>query len=116
MKQLQAVDEVKRQIVLSKGNINLTSMSVRMNYSEKYLARIFRQAEGCSMKSYAMNVRIEEAMKLLQSGREDQIYEKLGYFDQSHFDRDFRRQTNMTPGQYKKLYGLQGRNFQKEED
>ena len=101
MKQLAAVDEVKRQIGLASGNINLADMALAMNYSEKYLARIFRQAENCSMKTYAMTIRMQTAMQLMCSGKQEQIYEDLGYYDQSHFDRDFRKYTGMTPRQYR---------------
>ena len=101
MKQLAAVDEVKRQIGRANGNINLADMALTMNYSEKYLARIFRQAEHCSMKTYAMTIRMQTAIQLMSSGHQDQIYEDLGYYDQSHFDRDFRKYTGMTPRQYR---------------
>jgi transcriptional regulator GlxA family with amidase domain len=54
---------------------------------------------------YSLRLRVERAKEmLLQSDRRmSEIAVTLGFFDQSHFSRTFRRITGVSPGEYVRM-------------
>ena len=54
------------------------------------------------MKKYATIIQMQTAIKYIQEGYMDDIYEKLGYYDQSYFIKKFKKYTSMTPREYYK--------------
>jgi transcriptional regulator GlxA family with amidase domain len=70
--------------------------------SRFHMVRLFRVATGCSPMEYHMRQRVERSKQLLM--RNDvpmcEIAATLGFCDQSHFTRTFRRVAGMSPGQY----------------
>ena len=70
--------------------------SVQRNPS--YLTQRFRQETGMSVTQYIQQQKIEEAKRLLQTPGSGSIWLQLGYCDQSHFDRAFKKAVGMTPG------------------
>ena len=89
----------KEIIDKNKGNIMMKDLADNMGYSLKYLDRCFHNVFGNSMKSYAVSVRMEHAIKLLYLGATDRIYEELGFYDQAYFIRQCKKSTGMTPSQ-----------------
>lgn len=70
--------------------------------SRYQLIRGFRAATGMTPHSYQLNVRINQARRWLQSGHEiTDIAYRLGFADQSHFQRVFKAYTGVTPGCYR---------------
>jgi AraC-like DNA-binding protein len=68
--------------------------------SERHFERRFSQTVGVSPRSYIRVRRFNEAIRLIKTG----LYEKLtdiaqalGYYDQSHFIRDIKTFSGMTP-------------------
>lgn len=67
--------------------------------SERQLERRFLQRVGSPPKRYASLRRFERAAALVGSGAPlGRIALEAGYYDQSHFVREFRRFSGMTPG------------------
>lgn len=69
------------------------------------LQRLFREYVGVGPKWIINRYRLHEAIAQLQEGRAVSWAElalELGYFDQAHFIRDFRRLVGCTPGVYAK--------------
>lgn len=68
-----------------------------------YLARAFRKRYGCLPAEYVRRLRVEAASEALaRSGRPlAQVALEAGFTDQSHFSRQFRRLTGMSPGRYR---------------
>lgn len=70
--------------------------------SRSHFARLFRVSMGDSPMGYLLRLRVERAKALL--ARNDQticaIALALGFFDQSHFSRTFRRMTGQSPSQF----------------
>ena len=73
---------------------------------ERTLKRRFKSATGTTLIEYTQNLRIEEAKRLLEAGDMpvDDISIEAGYEDASFFRRLFKRQTGLTPSQYRRLF------------
>ncbi|EPB4205857.1 AraC family transcriptional regulator [Yersinia enterocolitica] len=70
--------------------------------SRYQLIRAFRAATGMTPHAYQLNVRINQARRWLQSGHAiTEIAYRLGFADQSHFQRVFKDYTGVTPGCYR---------------
>lgn len=67
--------------------------------SLKQYARIFREQVGMNPKEYARVVRFQKALWMLQRGARNfaGISAECGYADQSHFIRDFKAMSGLTP-------------------
>jgi AraC-like DNA-binding protein len=69
----------------------------------KRLIGLFRAEVGLSPKEYARVRRLQAALRHLRTGAGGaEIAAGIGYFDQSHFVREFRSFTGMTPTQYRR--------------
>ena len=71
------------------------------------LAEAFRRYQGRSVRAVVQELRLAEARRrLLETGESiAQIAHGLGYFDQSHFGRQFRRRFRISPAEYRKTGG-----------
>ncbi|WNO09172.1 AraC family transcriptional regulator [Teredinibacter sp. KSP-S5-2] len=70
--------------------------------SQRSLERRFKSSLGMSIKEYLDIQRFNTALKTIRQKPEDlsQVALSAGYYDQSHFSRQFKRVMNITPGQY----------------
>jgi len=70
--------------------------------SRFHFARMFRVSIGHSPMEFLVKLRIDAARALLQSGKQRiaDIAATLGFCDQSHFTRTFRRATGVAPREY----------------
>jgi AraC family transcriptional regulator len=68
-----------------------------------YLARIFRQHFHCSVGEYVRRLRIEHACQQMMKTEASlvEIAHAVGFYDQSHFTRTFKRITGMTPAEFR---------------
>ena len=72
----------------------------------RHLMRVFRRFVGCSIGEYLRRHRIRHAQGLLQTPMSlASVAAEVGFFDQSHFAKAFKRITGMTPGEYRRLTG-----------
>ncbi|MCL2378759.1 MAG: helix-turn-helix transcriptional regulator [Defluviitaleaceae bacterium] len=90
-------------IVQSGGNAIIKDLSSSIHYSERQLARIFKQHVGISAKSYARLIRINHAFRLLRKPRNSLTYvsDTTGFHDLSHFIRDFKLVCGVWPQEYR---------------
>lgn len=81
--------------------LSLELMSERAGYSTSHLVRSFRRYFGLTPHAYQLNRRIQFGRKALQQGATiaDVAY-KVGFADQPHFQRAFKKRVAATPGQY----------------
>lgn len=82
----------------------------RTNYSYSTLERHFKRDTGLTPKKFQTLHRFRQAVnELYTTGNTDWLHyvEKYGYFDQSHFIKEVKRYSNLTPGQILKRPGLQ---------
>lgn len=81
-------------------------LTARFGLSERALQRLMRQWVGLSPKSLLVRYRLHEAVHHLTEGEDVDLVSlayALGYADQSHFTRDFRRIVGHTPGEYRRM-------------
>jgi len=68
-----------------------------------HFSRSFKQAVGVGTQRYVMQRRLERAKALMRRTNQPLalIAQEAGFSDQSHLTSIFRRETGMTPGQYR---------------
>lgn len=73
--------------------------------SKAAFGRVFKQALGMTLGTYVNQVRMTEALRLLEETRDPiaEIALRIGFCDQSHFDRRFRQSFGRTPSQHRGL-------------
>lgn len=83
-------------------NLTLTELADVAHLSQHYFARLFRQSTGVTPHQYLIRCRVERAQALLRQGRLaiDDIAQEVGFADQSHLTRHFRRLVGVTPARY----------------
>jgi AraC-like DNA-binding protein len=84
-------------------SIRMAEVRQLAGLSTKRLVGLFRTEVGLSPKEYARVRRLQAALRQLSAGAAGgaHIAADIGYFDQSHFVREFRSFTGMTPTQYR---------------
>ncbi len=98
---LLARDVVLR--VRSDGELkSVAAVAGAAGMSERGLQRLFRDYVGVSPKWVVRRFRLQEAAERLSTGDETvaAVAARLGYFDQAHFVRDFKRVVGRTPIDY----------------
>ena len=75
--------------------------------SPKYFGQLFKEQTGMAVREYLTEVRIRNARHLLShtDNTLEQIAADTGFQDKFYFTKVFKRQTGITPGKYRKLYG-----------
>jgi AraC family transcriptional regulator len=69
-----------------------------------HLARLFRRRYGCSLSRFVRRERIADALSRLRRGGESlaEIALSHGFSDQSHFTREFGRETGLAPRTFRR--------------
>jgi len=94
--------QAMKHIRASGGTMGCRRLSGEVFLSERELGRIFGQQLGVGVKTFSRIVRINRAVKLLQrsGGTMASVAAGAGFFDQSHFIRDFHSLCGTTPKAY----------------
>jgi AraC family transcriptional regulator len=85
--------------------IKLRELAALAGISARHFERAFRQSTGSSPHVYVMNRRLHMARDLLINEPElaiEQIALRLGFSSSSHFSSAFRRQSGLTPTDFRK--------------
>jgi AraC-like DNA-binding protein len=99
------VDEAINIINKKAGAILIKELTNTLLISDRHLNRLFHQCVGISPKTLC---RITRLQKVIKTCRDDRQIDFLmaaydnGYFDQSHFIKDFKELCGCTPGKYNK--------------
>ncbi|NRF91049.1 response regulator [Paenibacillus frigoriresistens] len=82
--------------------ISLTGVSAWVGVSESHLSKQFAKETGENFIAYVTHVRIQKAIHLMWGGMKlFEIAEKVGYPNQGHFSRMFKKVAGRTPQQYR---------------
>lgn len=90
------------------SDLSLQEVAGRFFVSREYVSRKFKQEHGINFSDYVANVRIEKAKLLLQNPhlKLSQIAEMVGIHDVKYFSKVFKKQTGLTPNDYRKQAAL----------
>ena len=97
------VREVCEEIYRTGGMTSVTALSETFGRSRQYLNRVFRQEVMYSLKKFIITVRIMDLVKYRIKNPEISMTElcyRYDYFDQPHFNRDFKRICGVTPTEF----------------
>ncbi len=78
-----------------------------MDISEPHLQKLFKDAVGMPPIKFIQHLRFEKAKELLKDRgflRIQEICNKVGINDPSHFTRNFKKKYGKTPSQYRQDY------------
>jgi AraC-like DNA-binding protein len=96
-----------KKMMLSNGTIKIKELAQNLHISLDAFEKRFRRITGTSPKQFSSIIK----MKSIISAQKDQSLTAMaydyGYFDQSHFIKDFKSFTGRTPLQYFKTAALQ---------
>lgn len=90
------------------SNISLDDICHSIYITPCHFIRIFKEKTGLTPHAYLLNVRIENAKKMLEK-RECNVTEAAylcGFSTLSHFSAVFKRQVGIAPLEYKKIYSV----------
>ncbi|KVC31768.1 AraC family transcriptional regulator [Burkholderia pseudomultivorans] len=86
------------------GNIGLDELAAQTGIDRFRLTRLFQRAFGTSPHAYLVHLRLRAARRLLAAGRTPaQAAADVGFADQSHLGRWFRRAYRITPAAYRRI-------------
>jgi two-component system response regulator YesN len=73
--------------------------------SKEYLSKVFKATVGMGFQEYLTSLRMERAKELILSYKVPlkDIGELVGYLDQAHFYKTFKRFYGKTPGEIRSL-------------
>lgn len=88
------------------SKLTVQELSDQVYITPQYLSRLFKRFLGCSAYEYLTNYRISKAKELLQAKQRMEIHriaEQVGFEEPSHFIAMFKKQTGVTPYQFRKI-------------
>jgi AraC-like DNA-binding protein len=91
-----------QRLLRTDGAVPVASLAEEVGWSRRHLAARFREHVGLPPKALARILRFERAAERLRRGS-DLAGAALdsGYYDQAHFNRDFKAFAGVTPTQYR---------------
>ncbi|GLQ44975.1 AraC family transcriptional regulator [Dyella lipolytica] len=95
-------------IAADRSLTSVEQLAVQSGLTKRSLQRLFNHYVGISPKWVINRYRLHEAIAQLQAGAPivwTELALQLGYFDQAHFIRDFRRLVGRSPAEYARNEG-----------
>jgi AraC-like DNA-binding protein len=95
---------LRKEIMQSGGNIKLNDLSEKTGYSLRYLNQVISEEFGMPPKELIRIIRFQKAIDgMTQNINTSDLTTtglEAGYYDQSHFIKDFKEFTEFTPRKY----------------
>jgi len=87
--------------------VRIDGVRRQTGYGERRFTSLFADATGLTPKAFQRVQRLRHVLRRLSDQRRDlaDIAQRAGYFDQPHFNHDFRDLTGTTPAEYRPLPG-----------
>ncbi|QHT63047.1 helix-turn-helix transcriptional regulator [Paenibacillus lycopersici] len=85
------------------GDLSLPRLADVVYLNPVYLSRLYKQKTGIGLSDYIVNAKIAKAKELLAEAKwkVHEIAAKVGYDSTPSFTRFFKRQTNLSPQEYR---------------
>lgn len=107
LNKLEVLDRIVKSsieiLVSQAGQVKVEEMAEKLNINRRKLERKFNTNVGLSPKQLSKIIRLQTALKQLNQNTELSLTElayQSGYFDQSHFIKDFKAFTGISPKQF----------------
>lgn len=85
------------------AQLSLADLAAMAGLGRYALIRAFRRATGLTPHAWLLNARVNRARQLLRHGGDlAEVAYRLGFADQSHFQRVFKTHAGTTPGVYRR--------------
>ena len=97
------ISEVRERVLdATADSVGLGRLANDFGVHPVYLARVFRKHYGSSIGAVRRRARVERAVTRMTRGarRLSDLALELGYSDQSHFTREFKKLTGWSPGRF----------------
>lgn len=92
------IDERKRNlfqlIAASNGEIPIKELSEKVFWSQRQINRYFNQQFGLSLKAYCKILRFQASLPYIKEGK---LYPQLNFTDQSHFIKEIKQLSGVSP-------------------
>lgn len=85
------------------GDLSLTRIGEVVGYNPYYLTRLYKRITNESLTDFITNARLARAQKLLSQGQMivQDISKAIGFMTEQSFYRFFKKETNLTPQEYR---------------
>jgi AraC family transcriptional regulator len=85
-------------------DLNLARLAAQVRLSKFHFHRLFKSGVGVSPARYHINLRMDAARRLLRETKKSviEVAIEVGYTNPSHFAQLFRRETGLTPTDYRR--------------
>jgi transcriptional regulator GlxA family with amidase domain len=92
-------------------SFTVDGISAKVNVARRSFERRFKKCTGNSVVEYIQRVKVEFTKKQLESGNKtiNEIIYEVGYNDINAFRRVFKKHTNVSPADYRKIYSISAR-------
>jgi AraC-like DNA-binding protein len=103
------IDERKRTlfefIFATNGEISVKELSEKLFWNERQINQYFNQQFGVSLKAYCNILRFQASLSHIKEGK---LFPQLDYYDQSHFIKEIKKFSGVSP---KELFKNQNDRF-----
>ena len=88
------------------ADLSLKTIAAQLNVNPSYLSNLFHKECGCTLTEFVNRQRIDRAVLLLSNSKKavQDIAAECGIQDVNYFIKLFKRQTGLTPNQYRRNY------------
>lgn len=94
---------VIQTIFQGKIDLNIKYLEEKTGYCSRHIQRVFKQDVGISIKAFSCIMRFQSAIHALSgqgSPKLSDLTYDLGYNDQAHFHKEFKKFSNMSPSRF----------------
>lgn len=86
-------------------NISLSKLSHELGLHPNYITRKFKEVTGLKLSDYLVKTRLRYCLENIVETEQKltEIALQNGFYDQSHFNRNFKKQLNTTPFHFRKI-------------
>lgn len=110
IKNVKEMDMVQKSIHYMKNNLErnleLEEIAEHVGYSPSHFGNLFHKKTSYSPMGYYNQLKIQRACSFLQFSdlKIKEIAFRLGYYDPFHFSKAFKKETRLTPKEYREKY------------
>ena len=100
------LSDILAYISQHKQDVSLSSVAEHFHYHPKYLSSLIKKYTNKSFSEILQESRLQETCDYLKNTTctIDEIAQLTGYYDRSYFNRMFKKNFGLTPGEYRKQF------------